>query len=65
MFKDKDLKAIIVVNAKTKEILGFIDKDSNVVQKNDTLVILDYSNEEDNVIVEKEGIFYWIANNMK
>lgn len=65
MFKDKELKAIVVVDAETKEILGMIDKDNNVVQRNDVLVILDYSDEKDNVIVEKEGKFYWIAENMK
>ena len=65
MFKDKELKAIVVVDAETKEILGMIDKDNNAVQRNDVLVILDYSNEKDNVIVEKEGKLYWIAENMK
>lgn len=65
MFKDKELKAIVVVDAETKEILGMIDKDNNAVQRNDVLVILDYSDEKDNVIVEKEGKFYWIAENMK
>lgn len=65
MFKDKELKAIVVVDAETKEILGMIDKDNNAVQRNDVLVILDYSDEKDNVIVEKEGKLYWIAENMK
>lgn len=65
MFKDKELKAIVVVDAETKEILGMIDKDNNAAQRNDVLVILDYSDEKDNVIVEKEGKFYWIAENMK
>ena len=65
MFKDKELKAIVVVDAETKEILGMIDKDNNAVQRNDMLVILDYSDEKGNVIVEKEGKLYWIAENMK
>lgn len=65
MFKDKELKAIVVVDAETKEILGMIDKDNKAIQRNDVLVILDYSDEKDNVIVEKEGKLYWIAENMK
>lgn len=65
MFKDKELKAIVVVDAETKEILGMIDKDNNAVQRNDVLVILDYSDETDKTIMEKEGKFYWIAENMK
>lgn len=65
MFKDKELKAIVVVDAETKEILGMIDKDNNAIQRNDVLVILDYSDETDKTIMEKEGKFYWIAENMK
>lgn len=58
MFKDNELKAIIIANEETKEILAMIDNEHNVINKEEILVIEDYSNNE-KVIEEKDGKFYW------
>ena len=58
MLKDKLLKAIVIVDETTKEILGMVSQ-TDVVQKEGISIIMDYSNDEDKNIVEKDGTFYW------
>lgn len=58
MYKDKELKAIKVIDAESGEILAIIEKSSNVVCKNGYNVILDYSKEDEMTITEIDGKFY-------
>ena len=58
MFKDEELKSLIIIDKKTKEIYAMITKDGEVVQKKDIVVIEDYSNNEE-IIEEKYGRFYY------
>ena len=58
MFKDEKLKAIYIIKENTREILAFIDENGNVVNSKDILVIEDYSNGDEEKIIEKDGTFY-------
>lgn len=61
MFKDKELKAIKIVNADTGEILAIIQKDNDVICKNEYNVILDYTKDDEKTITEIDGKFYELA----
>lgn len=61
MFKDKKLKAIKFINAETGEIYAMIDKDSQALCQNDYVIILDYSEDNEKTIIEKDDKFYELA----
>lgn len=61
MFKDEELKSIGIVDAETNEIIALIDKEGNVVNNKETLVIMDYSKDDEKIIEEKNGKFYRIG----
>lgn len=61
MFKDEELKAIKIINAETGEIYAVIEKSNNVICQNGYNVVLDYSNDDEATITEKDGKFYELA----
>lgn len=58
MFKDENLKSIKIVDSETKEIYAFLNEDGTIINNKKILVILNYNDEDDNII-EKDGKFYW------
>lgn len=62
MFKEEQLKAFKIVNAKTNEILGMITKDGKIIQSDNIDIIFDYSPDDKKNIKEIDGKFYQIVD---
>lgn len=62
MFKEENLKAIKIVNAKTNEILGMITKDGQIIQNDNIDIIFDYSSDDKKNIKDIDGKLYQIID---
>jgi ribosomal protein S12 len=59
MFKDEELKSLIVINNKTKEVIAMITKEGEIVAENNIVVVEDYTDDDKEIIEEKYGKFYY------